>query len=83
MQFLENSGGVYQSMMILGATIHSLVSGKEQSSYMLKNYFKVEESEESKASKSSYVSFLYQTIFRYLIYCFKWNRNMQLEAMSQ
>ena len=44
MSFLEGSGGVYGSMMIIGAVIQFLISGNEQSSYMLKHYFRIEES---------------------------------------
>ena len=44
MSFLGDSGGVHGSMMILGAAIHALISGNEQSSHMLKHYFRIEES---------------------------------------
>ena len=44
MAFLEDSGGVHGSMMIIGAIIHFLISGNEQSSYMLEHYLRKEES---------------------------------------
>ena len=44
MSFLGESGGVHGSMMILGAAMHALISGNEQSSHMLKHYFRIEES---------------------------------------
>ena len=56
MSFLGDSDGIHDSMMIIGAIIHTLISLNEQSPYMFKDYFRIEESLQSLASASSYVS---------------------------
>ena len=74
MSFLGEAGGVHGSMIILGATIHALISGNEQSTHMLKHYFRIEESKQSLASASSFVSEIYQTVLQYLFYWLMCNK---------
>ena len=52
MSFLGDAGGIYGSVMVLGEIVHSLISVNEQSAFMLKDYFRIEENPKSNASES-------------------------------